>query len=175
VPAYDLRLLTEFAVPAQKTLQRCRPTSKEPIKPGPRVNATALISFLEIPAFLIASATTGMIFLVCSLPASSGTTPPYCSCIFWLAVRLETTFPSMHTAADVSSQDDSIANMTISGIIFGYFYRILATFYTSIEKILQIYIQNGFSNSTIASYSVYFSLLFNSTTKSSNVFGSQSK
>ena len=30
------------------------PTSKEPSNPGPRVNATALTSDFEIPAFLIA-------------------------------------------------------------------------------------------------------------------------
>jgi RNA polymerase sporulation-specific sigma factor len=38
------------------------PTNKEPIKPGPRVNATALNSDLSMPARLMASATTGMIF-----------------------------------------------------------------------------------------------------------------
>ncbi len=38
------------------------PTSNEPSNPGPRVNAIASISLTEIPAFLIALSTTGIIF-----------------------------------------------------------------------------------------------------------------
>jgi len=52
------------------------PTSNEPINPGPRVKATALNSDLSIPARLIASATTGIIFCWWARDASSGTTPP---------------------------------------------------------------------------------------------------
>ena len=55
------------------------PTSKEPNNPGPFVNAIALISLRFTPALLMDAFTTGIIFYVCALLATSGTTPPYSS------------------------------------------------------------------------------------------------
>jgi hypothetical protein len=46
---------------------------------------------------------------MCALLASSGTTPPYCSCTDWEAMMFDKILPSRHTAAEVSSQDDSMA------------------------------------------------------------------
>lgn len=89
------------------------PTSSDPNNPGPRVKATALMSFSWMPAFLMACDTTGMMFCWCALEASSGTTPPKASCTFWLAIMLVSTTPSFNMAADVSSHDDSIPKIII--------------------------------------------------------------
>ncbi|OQC33592.1 MAG: hypothetical protein BWX65_00954 [Bacteroidetes bacterium ADurb.Bin057] len=62
-----------------KLLANDVPTSKEPIRPGPRVNATALNCDLSIPERRNASETTGIIFFWCARDANSGTTPPYIS------------------------------------------------------------------------------------------------
>jgi Na+/glutamate symporter len=64
---------------------------------------------------------------MCALLASSGTTPPYCSCIFCVAIILLNIFPSLHTAEAVSSQEDSIASMVIDFFIrvdFSYELRV---------------------------------------------------
>jgi hypothetical protein len=62
-----------------------------------------------IPASESAASTTGTIFCICALLANSGTTPPYCSWIFWVAIILDRIRPSVQTEALVSSQDDSMA------------------------------------------------------------------
>ena len=52
------------------------PTKRDPINPGPLVNAMASNCSLLIFATFKASLTTGTIFCWCALEANSGTTPP---------------------------------------------------------------------------------------------------
>jgi hypothetical protein len=66
----------------------------------------------------MAESTTGTMFCICALLANSGTTPPYCSCIFWVAMMLDKMTPSLQTDAEVSSQEDSIASMVGNGLFF---------------------------------------------------------
>ena len=68
----------------------------------------------ELSGLGVKATTTGTIFSWCALEANSGTTPPYFSCIDWLAVTLECTTPFIRTAAEVSSQLDSIPRMMLS-------------------------------------------------------------
>ena len=91
------------------------PTSSDPISPGPLVKAMAERSSTFTPALSRAWLTTGTMFCSCALDASSGTTPPKSLCTCWLAITLESRYPSLMTAAEVSSQDDSIPRM-MSGI-----------------------------------------------------------
>ena len=95
-----------------KPLANDVPTSKEPSSPGPRVKAIADKSDFSTPARLSAVSITGTILSWCARLASSGTTPPNSSCTFCEAVTFESRMPSRITAAEVSSQLDSIANMT---------------------------------------------------------------
>src|SRR5690606_8337298 len=89
------------------------PTIKDPINPGPLVNATAdRASFLR-PEEERASFTTGIRCCWCALDASSGTTPPYFSWTDCNAIILLSILPSEITEADVSSQEDSIASILI--------------------------------------------------------------
>ena len=90
------------------------PIIKDPINPGPLVNAIAEISFIETSDFFNAESTTGIIFERCALEANSGTTPPYFLWIFWLAITLDNTSPFFNIEAAVSSQDDSIPSIYIS-------------------------------------------------------------
>ena len=76
-----------------------------------RVKAMAFNCFLSIFALFKAWCTTGTIFCWCAREASSGTTPPYSSCIFCVAVMLLSTFLFFKTAAEVSSQEDSMARI----------------------------------------------------------------
>ena len=94
-----------------KLLAKLTPTMSEPSSPGPRVKATASISSLPMLAFLMAVSTTGTMFCWWAREASSGTTPPYCSCTFCEAMTLERMRSPRNTAAEVSSHDDSIASM----------------------------------------------------------------
>ena len=94
------------------------PTRRDPSSPGPRVKAIAERSSFVTPARLRAVSTTGRIFCWCALLASSGTTPPYSSCTFCEAMTLLRKMPSTITAAEVSSQLDSIANITTGLFIF---------------------------------------------------------
>ena len=89
------------------------PTRREPISPGPAVKAIPSKSVFSIPARFIASETTGTMFCWCALDASSGTTPPYASWTLWLAITLERSIPSLITAADVSSHDDSMPKIML--------------------------------------------------------------
>ena len=66
--------------PKAKLFAKQVPTIKDPNKPGPRVNAMAVKSFLSIPASFMAASTTGIMFCWWALDASSGTTPPNFSC-----------------------------------------------------------------------------------------------
>ncbi len=93
------------------------PTSSDPSNPGPLVKATAEISLRETPARFRATSTTGMMFCWWAREASSGTTPPYASCTFWLATTFDRIVSFRITAADVSSHDDSIARITTSRTI----------------------------------------------------------
>ena len=52
------------------------PTSSEPSRPGPRVNAIAVSSEALTPALESASLTTGTMLSSWARDASSGTTPP---------------------------------------------------------------------------------------------------
>jgi hypothetical protein len=72
---------------------------------------------LSTPAVFNAVSTTGMIFAKCAREASSGTTPPYCAGINWLAVWLASILPFTHTAADVSSHEDSMAKITMESVL----------------------------------------------------------
>ena len=89
------------------------PTINDPTNPGPFVKATADKSLILIPASLITFSTTGRISFWCSLEANSGTTPPYNSCIDWLATTLLSMTESEITAAAVSSHEDSIPRMYV--------------------------------------------------------------
>ena len=103
-------MLSERARP----LANDTPTNKEPIKPGPLVKAIALSCSFSTPALFKASCTTGTIFCWWAREASSGTTPPYDSCTAWLATTFESNTPLRMTAAEVSSQDDSMPKMIVS-------------------------------------------------------------
>ena len=87
-----------------------KPASRDPIRPGPWVTATASSSFKEMPDSKIAFSTTGTIASMCFLEASSGTTPPYGWCkAIWDDITDDKTFvPSITTDAAVSSQDVSM-------------------------------------------------------------------
>ncbi len=104
--------------PKAKALAKEAPTISEPISPGPSVKATALNSSFCTPARFNAASTTGIIFCWCARDANSGTTPPYSLCTAWFATTLLSTTPSFSTAAEVSSQEDSMANMVIGLLIF---------------------------------------------------------
>jgi hypothetical protein len=93
------------------------PTNKEPSRPGPCVTATASRSFFSIPAWRKAAVTTGSKCCWWAREASSGTTPPYCSCTAWPATTLLSSCPLRNTAAPVSSQLDSMARRVRDMII----------------------------------------------------------
>ena len=101
-----------------KPLAKLVPTSRLPNSPGPRVKAMALSWLASTPARFRAASTTGTIFSWCARLASSGTTPPNSSCTPCDAVTLLSRMPSRNTAADVSSQLDSIARITTFSILF---------------------------------------------------------
>src|SRR5215213_951922 len=86
------------------------PTSSEPTRPGPTVQATASTSGPWRPASTRASATTGVSSSTWARLATSGTTPPKRACrSTWLDTTEErTSVPSRTTAAAVSSQLVSI-------------------------------------------------------------------
>ena len=86
------------------------PTSNAPTKPGPYVTPIASISSNLSPASSSAALTTLSTTSICILDATSGTTPPYFLCVsIWDAITLDkTSLPLTTTAADVSSQLDSI-------------------------------------------------------------------
>src|SRR5215204_1624554 len=87
------------------------PTSNEPIRPGACVKQIAFKEASMHLAVSRAAFTTGTMFCICAREASSGTTPPYCSCTDWLAMTFERILPSTQIDAAVSSQDDSIPNI----------------------------------------------------------------
>ena len=89
------------------------PTSSEPMSPGPKVTPIAESSSGFTPARFNAWSIVGTMFFSCAREANSGTTPPYASCTACEAVTLLSRNPSCITAADVSSQLDSIPNMVI--------------------------------------------------------------
>ena len=97
----------------ERPLAKEVPTSKDPIKPGPRVKAMALISVSFLPLLFTAASITGIIFCWCARDASSGNTPPHCSCMDCEAVMLERIFPFSHKDTAVSSQDDSMPSIVI--------------------------------------------------------------
>ena len=103
-------LANESASPLAKDV----PTSRLPKSPGPRVKAMAERSCLSTPARLSAVSTTGSMFCWWARLANSGTTPPYSSCTFCPAMTLLSRIPSRITAAEVSSQLDSMAKMVIT-------------------------------------------------------------
>src|SRR5215470_17687287 len=78
-------------------------------------NATPSMSCKVAPAAASASLTTPLIFSRCSREASSGTTPPYFSCVaICEAMTFEWTLtPSSMTAAAVSSHELSIPRISI--------------------------------------------------------------
>src|SRR5690606_3181336 len=69
-------------------------------------------------------------FCICAREASSGTTPPYCSCTAWLAMGLDNIFPSTQIAADVSSQEDSIARIVVDKVKCYLLYLNLKNYYS---------------------------------------------
>ena len=102
-----------------RALAKDVPTSSEPKRPGPRVKATAVRSSGATPALRSASETTGTMFCSCAREASSGTTPPKSLWTCWEAMTLDSSTPSRRTAAEVSSQEDSMPRI-ISAIRFGF-------------------------------------------------------
>src|SRR5436190_19047070 len=81
------------------------------MRPGDWVKANASTDDSLQLAVCNALSTHGTIFCICARLASSGTTPPYCSCIFCVAIMLDNIFPSRQTDADVSSHEDSMASI----------------------------------------------------------------
>ena len=91
------------------------PTINEPINPGSAVTAILSMSSYVKPASFIAASITYVIFSICLLLATSGTTPPY---NLWISICVYTTLhktvlPSSTMATLVSSQLDSIAKIFI--------------------------------------------------------------
>ena len=92
-----------------------RPTRRAPTRPGPAVTAMASIESMEVPALSSARSTTETMVRRWARLASSGTTPPNTAWISWERMtRLSSdAWPlasDRSTAADVSSQDDSMAS-----------------------------------------------------------------
>src|SRR5215208_2280099 len=95
-----------------RALAALMPTSSDPTRPGPTVQATASTSGPWSPASTRASATTGVSSSTWARLATSGTTPPKRA---WRSTWLDTTeertsVPSRTTAAAVSSQLVSMPN-----------------------------------------------------------------
>src|SRR5438132_3084826 len=87
------------------------PTSRQPIRPGPRVTATASICSQRVPAVSSARSMTGINVCRCARAAISGTTPPKGACNASCdRITLDSARgPLAMTAAAVSSQEVSIA------------------------------------------------------------------
>src|SRR5512136_752533 len=96
-----------------------RPTSNEPISPGPFVTATHPTSPSVTCASLSARSKMRPINSTCFRDASSGTIPPNRPCnSTWLETILERiSLPSLRRAIDVSSQDVSMPSMTIERLL----------------------------------------------------------
>jgi len=92
------------------------PTKSDPNSPGPLVKAIADSWLLSMPARFYAVSTTGMMFCRCARDASSGTTPPYSAWTFCPAITFDRMTFSSITAAEVSSQEDSIPRIYIVGL-----------------------------------------------------------
>lgn len=92
------------------------PTNKAPTKPGPYVGVIVSISsnftFASSNAFFVTLDIASIWFL----DAISGTTPPYFSCIgICVSIMFDKiSLPFFTTDTDVSSQLDSIPNVSIS-------------------------------------------------------------
>src|SRR5437763_4530328 len=102
---------------AASDLAAATPTTRDPMRPGPRVTAMASRSQKVTSAWRSTSANAGLIAWTCALDASSGTIPPYRSC---RADCEETTLARIvrsprSTAAEVSSQEVSMARTRVSG------------------------------------------------------------
>ena len=91
------------------------PTCREMSKvPAPRIRPPPKDPPFCIPPPDETSVTTGTIFCCrCACEVNSGTTPPYASCTFWLAMTLLQEQPVDITAADVSSHEDSIPQVLL--------------------------------------------------------------
>ena len=102
------------------------PTSRAPMSPGAYVTAIASISAAVFPAFSRASFTTPIMLSQWRRLAISGTTPPYnlCSSICVATTELIISLPSRMIAAAVSSQELSIARISISFVLFSKFWCI---------------------------------------------------
>ena len=102
-------------------LASATPTNNAPTSPGPYVTAIASISFKVTSASSSAASITWFIFSICFREAISGTTPPYnlCNSICEEITFDNTILPFFTTAAAVSSQDDSIPNIKVSGGLIG--------------------------------------------------------
>ena len=112
------------------------PMRSDPINPGPRVTAIPSNSRSPTPASDKACSIVGLIASICLREAISGTTPPYLLCaVICEAITLESIFPSLTTAAAVSSHDDSIPRTIITTCFHFLFAKIEISLYKSIEDL----------------------------------------
>ena len=100
---------------AASALAVLTPTSSAPIRPGPRVTASASTSSSSTPASASAASTTGLTSSRWWREATSGTTPPKRACAAACEeITLERIAAPSTTAAQVSSQEVSIARINAS-------------------------------------------------------------
>ena len=112
--------MSVFKIPSPKLLQRLNQSQKlTTLTKGIMVAAGASLVgiFIYLTTFFNAASATGTMFCIWALLASSGTTPPYCSCTGWPAMILLSIWPSRHTATAVSSQEDSMPSIMVEWLI----------------------------------------------------------
>ena len=90
---------------SDKPFAKHKPTSNEPIKPGPWVTAIVSIWSIEILASSRAWSTVCDIVVWWARDANSGTTPPNLTCMDWEAITLESTPWSVNTDAEDTSAE----------------------------------------------------------------------